>query len=420
MRIAIIGSGIAGLVACWRLSKHHEVVVYEAEAGIGMDAHSLDVRHGVEVERVDVPLRVFHAGYYPVLSAVYEEAGVESVPVDSSASFSTSEGRLLFRYGNLRVGRSAIPSLTRVGLTNLSVLRTGIQSVQMLFRLSRELNRADVRGGITFGSYLETAPFSPAFVEAFLLPAVAGIATCSYESIRQFPARTVLGYLDSPRTHSMRRVKEGTRDVASRLTASAREIRTSTPVQAVTRDRRSVVVNARGSSESFDHVILATQATRVPGLVDLTRLELEAIRRFRYERSSLVVHSDPRLAPPQRRWWSPVNYILFPEASAPMTTVVLSQLRPTDWTATTVFQTWNPIVRPREDSILAEVAVERALVDSQTSDAVASLRALHAEPDRRVWFCGSYANEAMTLQESAASSAAAVADAIIAQTSSPR
>jgi len=85
--------------------------------------------------------------------------------------------------------------------------------------------------------------------------------------------------------------------------------------------------------------------------------------------------------------------------------VLLTAIHPTDWQSTPVFQTWNPLRDPAPDTVLARAPVVRALVDHRTAGAVASLRALHAEPDRRIWFCGSYANEAMTLQESAVSSA---------------
>ncbi|MEM9304101.1 MAG: FAD-dependent oxidoreductase, partial [Pseudomonadota bacterium] len=71
MRIAIIGSGIAGLSAAWRLSQDHEVTIFEKFGHLGMDAHSLDVRGEGGNARVDVPMRVFFDGFYPTLTALY-------------------------------------------------------------------------------------------------------------------------------------------------------------------------------------------------------------------------------------------------------------------------------------------------------------------------------------------------------------
>ena len=95
-----------------------------------------------------------------------------------------------------------------------------------------------------------------------------------------------------------------------------------------------------------------------------------------------------------------------------MTTIVLSDIHPGEWHGDPVFQTWNPLMEPAPEFVHQRVRVERALVDSTTEMAVRTLTELHTEADRRVWFCGSYANEAMTLQESAAASAVAVAERI--------
>lgn len=414
MRIAIIGSGIAGLSAAWALGKDNEIVIYEAQPSLGMDAHSLDVETPDGPVRVDVPLRVFHEGYYPTLGAIYREAGIESAPVDSSASFSTSDGELLFRYGNKKLGPAYVPWLTRVGIYKPSVVKTGIEAGHMVLRLRRERDRPDVISGVTFGDYLRTAPFSDEFVHNFLLPAVAGIATCTYDAVRAFPARTVLAYLDSPRTHTMRRAKLGARDVVNRLSSRADSIRCGEPVRSVVSDEDSAVVASKSGTESFDHVVFATQASRILSILRGSENETSVLSGFRYERSQLVVHTDRRLAPRKRAWWSPVNYVLFPGSSAPMTTVVLSDIHPGKWKGDHVFQTWNPLIDPDGSMVLKRVGVERALVDSQTAQAVAGLDRLHAERNRRVWFCGSYANEAMTLQESAASSATELARRILA------
>ena len=405
MRIAIIGSGIAGLTAAWSLAPRHEVTLYEAHATFGMDAHSLDV----DGERVDVPLRVFHDGYYPRLSALYAAAGVVSSPVDSSASFTTADGRLLFQYGNTRLGRHHVPLLTRAALRSPRAIRTGLEAARMLLVLRRERDRADVQAGMTFGEYLPRSPFSRAFARDFLVPAVAGICTCSYASVRAFPARVVLDYLDTPRTHTMRRVRAGVNQAAARLTERVTSLQLGTPVELVRRTDAGAEVTVPGRVPAhFDHVVIATRADQAPRLLDTTPAERRALEGFRYERSELVVHRDRALAPPRRAWWSPVNYVLDPDATAPMTTVLLTAIHPTEWQSTPVFQTWNPIREPHADTVLARAPVMRALVDAGTADAVRRLRALHDEPDRRVWFCGSYANEAMTLQESAVASALTV------------
>lgn len=413
MRIAIIGSGIAGLSAAWALSSDHAVTLFEAHPTLGMDAHSLDVPDGRGGSaRVDVPLRVFHEGYYPTLARLYREARIPFAPIDSSASFTTADGRLLFRYANARLGRRWVPWVTRVEARDPRVIRLAAEIGWFMVRLPSERRRADVRAGVSLDAYLAARRWSRRLVDAFLVPAVAGICTCSYATVRRFPARVVLDYLDSPRTRPMLRPEDGARDVTERLTARVSDVRLSTPVHAVRSERDGVLVTTDAGVERFDHAVFATQANQVGRIATLRPDERATLDAFAYETSALVVHTDPSLAPNNRQWWSPVNYVLDPSADAPMTTVVLSDLHPTAWTGPPVFQTWNPYRNPAPGTLLREVRVERAVVDAASDTALSSLHGLHAEPDRRVWFCGSYASRGMTLQEAAAASAVAVAQRI--------
>src|SRR5690606_30221219 len=78
MEIAVVGAGIAGLSAAWRLSARHRVTLIEKLPVAGMDAHSIDLPHDGTSFRIDVPLRVLYEGYYPTLIALYSALGVET------------------------------------------------------------------------------------------------------------------------------------------------------------------------------------------------------------------------------------------------------------------------------------------------------------------------------------------------------
>ena len=74
-RIAVVGSGVAGLSAAFLLSRKHEVHLFEREDTVGMDAHSLSI-HGA---RMDIPLRVFSESYYPNLCNMYKLVGAQHI-----------------------------------------------------------------------------------------------------------------------------------------------------------------------------------------------------------------------------------------------------------------------------------------------------------------------------------------------------
>ena len=107
-KIAIIGSGMAGLAASWFLGERHTVTLFERQARLGIGAHSVQAPGGV----VDVPLRVIYPGYYPELFALLAQTGVQAEALDASIGMSDLEGESDFRYINLHALRKPLPWVT--------------------------------------------------------------------------------------------------------------------------------------------------------------------------------------------------------------------------------------------------------------------------------------------------------------------
>ena len=377
-----------------------------------MDAHAVSVVQGATTTRVDVPMRVFFDVYYPLLARLYAHLGIETEEVNYSASFSSLAGELFFQYDNYRFERYRIPFLTWSGLTHPVAWRIGADAIRFFGRLSRDLAAEELRH-LTLEQYLRTRGLSTAFWEQFLLPAYAGICTCSYESLRRYPARTILGYLGSGLlTAGVRRVRDGAQRIVERLAANAEDVRCGTAVAEIRRNDTGVeLTDARGEARTFDHVVLATQANHsLRILADASSNEREMLSAFRYESSTVLLHTDPRLAPRQRAWWAPVNFLLRDGSRAPMATILLNPVHRSLAREPTLFQTWNPLIEPDASQVLSESTFERPVVDGASLDALERLTTLHDETERRVWFCGAYAAPGIPLLESAALSGARVAE----------
>jgi predicted NAD/FAD-binding protein len=128
------------------------------------------------------------------------------------------------------------------------------------------------------------------------------------------------------------------------------------------------------------------------------------------------MHRDARLAPAQPSTWSPVNYMLSDQHDRPMVTIWVNALIPGHAASPEpVFQTLNPQREPDKSLVMQRTTLERPIVDVHTATRLARLDALHAEPYRRVFFCGSYAANGIPLLESATASAKAVAGYVDAQ-----
>ncbi len=405
--VAVVGGGIAGLSAAWRLSAHHRVTLLERHATPGMDAHSLDLVHDGGNHRVDVPLRVIYEGYYPTLISLYHELGIRLERTNYAGSFSRVGGPVFYRYVNWLVGRRAVPlPAPPLGATAWRINRDLLRFYRTAPAALRTL--ADDE---PLGAWLDRARFGPDFTEGFLLPTFAAVCTCSLSAVRAYPARVILEYLTRGITFtSVRRVVQGTREVVTRLVEPLHAVRCGITVRRIAPAQDGVTVAWDGGEQRFDHVVVATQANQAAPMLDPAfARERTALERFGYEGSVVTVHADPRLAPADRRHWAPVNLILDPAGDRPMATIWMNRVQPALRDASPVFQTWNPIIEPAEGTVRASARFERPLVNAASLVGAREVAALHDEPGRRLWFCGSYLGPGIPLLESAAVTAASVA-----------
>ena len=413
LRVAVVGSGLAGLAATWLLGRHAHVTVYEAHPTPGMGAHSVHLGRGGEGPLVDVPLRVLTPAYYPTLLSLYEQAGIEVAAVDYAASFSRLGGDTYFHYRNLHIGGRSVPWVPPSGF--LRVETRGL--MRDVLRLHRR-GPVDLREGRladrTLGSYLESEKYGRRFIEGFLLPAYASICTCSTQTIRDYPADVIVDYFCSGvTTLGVMRAVGGSEDIIRRLLAPAAEVRTGVAVHRVVRNGEGVrVVDGAGGVRPYDQVILATPADRGAALLEGDDQLRSVLARVPHESSRVVVHRDPRLAPLDRSSWRPVNFIVSDDHPAPMATIWLNRVQDGLGGGTDPFQTWNPVVEPHPDLVIADTLVSRPVVTVATRDVPAQLAALQHDPDRWIWPVGSYAEEGIPLLEAAAASATRVVERV--------
>lgn len=389
MRIAVVGSGVAGMGAAWALRRRHEVVLYEADARPGGHANTVELPDEAGLP-VDTGFIVYNRPNYPNLVRFFDDLGVRTE--SSDMSFSVSVGQGAFEYSSRARGVLAQPAnLLRPDTWRMwsDFRRFCREAPGILLEERRE----------PLGAFLERRGYSDAFAVDLLLPMSAAIWSSSLEEILAFPVASLVRFFGS---HGMlqvgdrprwRTVSGGSREYVSRVIASLDEVRLGTRVVSVERDAEGVdVLDAHGGRDRFDHVVLATHAdvTRQILHKDATEDERRILAAFGFQRNLAVLHRDPALMPRRRTAWSSWNYLADgrgrPDREQPVSLTYwmnrLQNLR----TRRPVFVTLNPTRQPRGDATAIEYRHPR--FDQAALDAQEAMPTIQGA--RRTWFAGAW------------------------------
>jgi predicted NAD/FAD-binding protein len=315
MRIAVIGSGVSGLVAASRLARRHEVVIFEAEPRPGGHAHTVDVAHGDRTVAIDTGFIVFNTRTYPNFVDWLERLGVRWQPSDMS--FSVRSDARDFEYGSANL--NALFAQRR-HLFSPRFHRMW-RDILRFYREARVL--IDDGAEVRLDDYLAAQGYSEAFVSDHLLPLVGAVWSSNREGAREFPARLLVRFFDN---HGFLQrgpgwpwltVTGGSREYVRAMLREFRgAIRLSSPVERVCRSTAATLVKPRGqAAERFDHVVFACHADQALALLaQPTPVERALLGVFRFQPNDVVLHSDEALMPRLRRAWASWNYHLDDES----------------------------------------------------------------------------------------------------------
>ncbi len=311
MRIAIIGTGVSGLVAAHLLHRQHDLAIYEAGDRVGGHSHTVDVEDEAGRHPVDTGFVVFNTTTYPLFTRLLERLGVPSQPAGMSFSVACPGSGLEYCGTSLNTLFAQRRNLVRP---------TFLRMIRDILRFNREAKTVLIHrsGRPSLGEYLRNGGFSEAFVDHYLVPMGAAIWSAPPRDLLDFPAPFFArffhnhGLLGVGTQLPWRTVSGGSRTYVERLTAPFRErIRLRTPVLDLRRRRGSVTVRTPGLTEQFDHVIIATHSDQALGLLaDPTDAEREVLGAIPYQANRGALHRDDRLLPRRPRARASWNYRL--------------------------------------------------------------------------------------------------------------
>ncbi|MCP4468579.1 MAG: FAD-dependent oxidoreductase [Halieaceae bacterium] len=314
MKIAVIGSGISGLTSAHYLSADHEVTVFEASKRIGGHTATMDVELGTRKYAIDTGFIVFNDWTYPNFIALLEELGVASTPTEMGFSVADPETGLEYSGASLNTLFAQRSNLFSVSFMRMvrDILRFNKESVA-------ELESGGLGDDVTLGDYLARRGYSEKFTRHYLAAMGSAIWSSDATTILDFPVVFFLrffknhGLLSVSNRPQWRVITGGSREYLAPLCARySQRIHTDTPIASVQRSAAGVTLCLQdGRSLQFDQVVIATHSDQALKLLaEPTAAEREVLTSIPYQANDVVLHTDTRMLPKNRKTWSSWNYML--------------------------------------------------------------------------------------------------------------
>jgi predicted NAD/FAD-binding protein len=312
MRIAVVGSGISGLVSAYKLARDHEVTLFEAADRLGGHTHTVDVEHAGRTYAVDTGFIVFNDWTYPNFIELLDELKVPWQPSDMSFSVRCEKSGLEYNGTSLNSLFAQRRNLLRPSFLRMvsDILGFNRRAPALL------MGKADT---LSLGAYLAREGYSRYFIDHYIIPMGAAIWSSRPEDMLDFPAHFFVeffanhGFLSIDHRPTWRVVSGGSREYVKRLVASfSHRIRLSTPVESVQRQANHVVLRLRdGSLEEFDQVFLACHSDQALSLLsDPSPQERDILGAITYQANEALLHTDTRMMPRRPLAWAAWNYHL--------------------------------------------------------------------------------------------------------------
>ncbi len=310
-KLAIIGTGIAGMGAAHFLRHQYDITMFEKNTYVGGHTNTVTVDEDGTPVHIDTGFMVFNNVTYPNLIRLFKELDVPTMKTSMSFSVNHVPSGLEF---------------SGSGLNELFAQRRNIfnpRYIRMLLQINRfneeceEVLTDPKYSEMTLGEYVTMKGFGEDFLYKYIIPMSSAVWSTPVDLMLQFPAFSLVrffknhGFLGLKTQHQWYTIRNGSQSYRERLIEPFRDkIHVKSPVAKVERKEHSaVVILANGERAEFDKVIFASHADETLSLLaEPTELERRLLSQFTYQENIAVLHTDERMMPRTKLAWSSWNY----------------------------------------------------------------------------------------------------------------
>ena len=392
-KLAIIGTGIAGMGSAHLLQHKYDITIFEQANYIGGHTNTIKVDEDGKDIFIDTGFMVFNFETYPNLCRLFKEI---NAPVKKSD--------MSFGVQHIASGLEYSGS----GLNGIFAQRKNIfnrRYIKMLLQIQR-FNKDAVKilddpkyANYSLKQFIEEFGYGEDMLWKFLVPMSSAVWSTPMELMLDFPAVTLIrffknhGFLGLDTQHQWYTLHNGSQSYRELLIKPFRDrIQINNAVTKVEKENNKAIVHTKdGRSSAFDKVIFACHADQTLKLLATpTANEQRLLKPFKYQPNTATVHTDTSIMPKNKKVWSSWNYRVetVNEKQIPTTIYWMNRLQNVS-EKKDYFVSINAIPGSvDQNKILKEIEYEHPLFDVPAIRSQDELYKLNETGP--LYFCGSY------------------------------
>lgn len=387
-KIAIVGSGISGLMAAHCLQHRYDITLFEKNDYLGGHTHTHDIQLENYSYRVDTGFIVCNDKTYPNFLKLLDECQVQKQKTEMSFSYCNRDNQ--FEYN----GHSLYSLFSdRKNLFNPSFYRF-IFDILKFNHKTKNLKVDVISDDMTIIDFVDSLDLSGMFKQYYFMPMIASIWSSDVKQIETAPAKFILGFLQNhgllqifqrPQWYS---ICHGSNSYVEALRKRAQyKICLNEPVHHISRLRESIRVETPQRQLDVDYVVMATHSDEaLASLKNPSIEEAQTLARIPYQANTVVLHTDPSAMPKHKRSWASWNFIDARQEKLCLTyymNKLQSLTGPHD-----IFVTVNPTMPLDESKILKCLNYAHPCFQLSSSNAQANYDKINGKD--RIFYCGAY------------------------------
>jgi len=394
-RVAIVGTGVAGLGCAWQLRDVADVTLIEKAARPGGHSNTVIVDEDGSPVAIDTGFIVFNHETYPNLVQLFKELGVEIKP--SEMSFSVRHIPMGIEYNGM--------GLNKVFAQRANLLKPRfyhlLLQIMTFFRVAKASLNDPILADLSVAEFAQRHGLGSDFLNLYLVPMSSAVWSTEPEKMLTFPARSLIrffenhGFLGVSTHHPWFTVSGGSKSYVEKILAVLRPVRLPAKVVSVVQQTDGVsIVSEDGTSTLFDRVIIAAHADEALAMLEHpTALQQRLLAPFHYQRNVATLHTDARVMPQRRLAWAAWNYRV--QAQEDGTTSATTHYWMNALQGVSKRRDYFVSVNGADDipaeKILYQTTYQHPIFTLDTMRAQEELSALNSQsPTQQIFFAGSY------------------------------